>query len=311
MGLINKFKNLFTEEVEEEVKPIKKEVRQVEIAAPKRETRETRTTNTDMIPVSDSNVINKEEKFSFPLYFDDKDFDDLEKPKKNEHVSKKEIKKEAYQGAKAQPKVEVSKFRTSPIISPVYGILDKNYKKEDISNRIEKPTDYPRKPRHMTVDDIRNKAFGTLEDDLADTLFGNNSILFKDKDDESDLVEDITNTVMSEEDLDLDIFKELKYDEEKNESENFDEEQFSDVEDMLEEKEELNDDNEDLDEDTANLAKQLEEQKKKLDEINEYINENSEEIDDLEEDKSEEQDDLTESELLNLVDEMYEKRDEE
>ena len=36
MGLMDKFKNLFTEEVEE-VKPIKKEVRHVEIKAPKKE----------------------------------------------------------------------------------------------------------------------------------------------------------------------------------------------------------------------------------------------------------------------------------
>ena len=36
MGLMDKFKNLFTEEVTEE-KPIKKEVRHVEIPAPKRE----------------------------------------------------------------------------------------------------------------------------------------------------------------------------------------------------------------------------------------------------------------------------------
>ena len=36
MGLLDKFKNLFSDEVEEDNKPIKKEVIQVEIASPKR-----------------------------------------------------------------------------------------------------------------------------------------------------------------------------------------------------------------------------------------------------------------------------------
>ena len=78
MGLMDKFKNLFTEEVEE-VKPIKKEVRHVEIKAPKKEPEEMPKKEENTI--SDSTTIKKEEKFVFPVYFDDKDFDDLEKPK--------------------------------------------------------------------------------------------------------------------------------------------------------------------------------------------------------------------------------------
>ena len=51
-------------------------------------------------------------------------------------------------------------FKPSPIISPIYGILDKNYKKEDVVTKKEVriTSNYTR--RNMNVDDIRNKAYG-------------------------------------------------------------------------------------------------------------------------------------------------------
>ena len=85
--------------------------------------------------------------------------------------------KEPYQG---NTKIETKppKFKPTPIISPVYGILDKNYHKEDIvskSDREYKSVD------GLSVDSIREKAYGTLEDELENTLFGSNSILFKEE----------------------------------------------------------------------------------------------------------------------------------
>ena len=85
--------------------------------------------------------------------------------------------KEPYQG---NTKIETKppKFKPTPIISPVYGVLDKNYHKEDIvskSDREYKSVD------GLSVDSIRKKAYGTLEDELENTLFGSNSILFKDE----------------------------------------------------------------------------------------------------------------------------------
>ncbi len=57
-------------------------------------------------------------------------------------------------------------FRPSPIISPIYGILDKNYKKEEIIPKREvRLTSYAKE--HMSVDDVRRKAFGSLADDIA------------------------------------------------------------------------------------------------------------------------------------------------
>ena len=55
------------------------------------------------------------------------------------------------------------KFKPSPVISPVYGVLDKNYKKEDIVVRNEEK-------KIIDVDSVRKKAFGTLEEDIEKTL---------------------------------------------------------------------------------------------------------------------------------------------
>ena len=51
-------------------------------------------------------------------------------------------------------------FKPSPIISPIYGILDKNYKKEDVVQKkdIRITTNYTRS--NVNVDDVRNKAYG-------------------------------------------------------------------------------------------------------------------------------------------------------
>ena len=73
-----------------------------------------------------------------------------------------------------QPKV----FKPSPIISPIYGILDKDYKKDEIKTRDivnNKPTNI----KITSYDVVRRKAYGTLEDDLEDTLNSMESISIK------------------------------------------------------------------------------------------------------------------------------------
>ena len=58
---------------------------------------------------------------------------------------------------------EKNYFKPSPIISPIYGILDKNYKKEDVVQKkeIRLTTNFSRS--NVSVDDIRNKAYGEKE----------------------------------------------------------------------------------------------------------------------------------------------------
>ena len=148
--------------------------------------------------------------FRFPAV-DDQEFrdDPYEEPKIVEVVEKKDVKVEdysnlyhgrreemhheyrekeepvLYQGGKEhEPAISIREyggayekketktgFKPSPIISPIYGILDKNYKKEEIVPKKEvRLTSYAKE--HMSVDDVRRKAYGNLDDDIVADIEG-------------------------------------------------------------------------------------------------------------------------------------------
>lgn len=195
MGFFEKVKNMFTEEVEEEVK-----VEQV-----KREEPRVTVEPIDTEPVKLENTIEEEPTYSKTVFFDDNDFEDLKLNKKEEPV--KSFEREY--GIRTDYKKEEEKkvFKPTPIISPVYGILDKNYHKEDIVSKND--VIRPKEEKLSKIDTIRNKAYGTLEDELENTLFGNNSILFKQIEEPEAIeeIERIDENVLS--DLTEDIGKEL------------------------------------------------------------------------------------------------------
>ena len=228
MKLFEKVKNMFTEEIEEEKPIIKKEVRHVEIPTPKVEEKEVEE--------------KKEEKL---LFFDDKDFEDLEREEKIIKPLPKKEEPLPYKGVKPVISDEPKKvFKPSPIISPVYGVLDKNYKKDDIITKKSPRSSYH--SENITVDDVRKRAFSTLEDDLKNEILEDDYIVSK-----REVVED-----------DLDIFKDI----EENEDEVINNKKVDIVDnDAFED---------DLLDDTEYLSKKLEEQKRKLDEINDIINDN-------------------------------------
>lgn len=65
-----------------------------------------------------------------------------------------------------EKKEEKSYFKPSPIISPIYGVLDKNYKKDDVKEKKEvRLTTYSR--TNVSVDDIRDKAYGVEKEPPA------------------------------------------------------------------------------------------------------------------------------------------------
>lgn len=59
-------------------------------------------------------------------------------------------------------------FTPSPIISPVYGVLNENYKKEDIVSKSEKKE--TSRTTVLDLDSVRRKAYGTLEDEIELSL---------------------------------------------------------------------------------------------------------------------------------------------
>ena len=54
-----------------------------------------------------------------------------------------------------------SKFQPTPIISPIYGILDKNYRKEEVIDRKDRPSSYVSR-KNADLDSIRKKAYGNV-----------------------------------------------------------------------------------------------------------------------------------------------------
>ena len=121
-------------------------------------------------------------KFNFPLDLEE----EYTKPKTNNvnvlDVEKEKLKDRAPEKRTLYPPKEevVSKktFKASPVISPVYGILDKNYKKDEV---IEKDEDASMKRASKKVDfeSVRKKAFGNLVDEIKDNLMCENCELYK------------------------------------------------------------------------------------------------------------------------------------
>lgn len=105
-----------------------------------------------------------EQKFSFPE-FDDEDFMvTSKKPEPIIPVQKEEPKRVLYQGSKR--KEEAKRFKPSPIISPIYGLLDN----QGNSIKEENGADKTSKNEEVTIDEVRKKAYGSLDEELEDTM---------------------------------------------------------------------------------------------------------------------------------------------
>jgi len=193
MGLVSKLKNILFEEEEVEIPVIEKKEKKI-VSQPeykevpqKEEVRTLEETNyrnfyNDLEPaikeerrqeeinryqqevVSEREIFKSENTFNFPA-FDEEEFESaLPKRSSNvmEYERKKIEKKNEYKRPERKEEVKDTKvkFKPSPIISPVYGILDKNYTPDDITSRSDNLN-----TRTLDVDSVRKKAFGTLEVD--------------------------------------------------------------------------------------------------------------------------------------------------
>ena len=112
-----------------------------------------------------SRVVKNEIEFKFPE-FDDDDFMINRNESKPEPIIKEKPKPvPLYQGSKR--KEETKRFRPSPIISPIYGLLDNegnSIKKDSELNSSFKNND------EVTYDDVRKKAYGIVDEELSNTL---------------------------------------------------------------------------------------------------------------------------------------------
>lgn len=193
MGVFTKLKNIFydeeyIEEPEEEIKIEKPTKREFKREVKKEEVDDTprvseikitgyvdEPVNTKKIEketVKEENSFdNERDLFKSEKSFNFTQFDDEELPPRR-NVMDYETRTSSYkkevqnQIPNEQPKV----FKPSPVISPIYGILDKDYRKEEIVAKSKSKEKEIVSTSATTYDSIRKKAYGTLEDDLEDTL---------------------------------------------------------------------------------------------------------------------------------------------
>lgn len=163
MGLFDKLKNIFIEEelvddtgVEKEVAiPPKKE--EIEIKEIKNDAPVVKEVKEEVNEASDRSLVDTKENFKFPIIFEEDDFKEEKRRTKSINVLERENTKyepEIRREAKPQKKV----FKPSPVISPVYGVLDKNYSKEDITSKDGLLNDSEDK---IDIDYVIKKAYGS------------------------------------------------------------------------------------------------------------------------------------------------------
>ena len=157
MGLLNKIKGILFEEVEEdevvntpkseEKKPIAEKIE------PQKKVEEVETPKVNVVkPKAEVEQLNERELFksdnTSPFFdFDEEEFSNMsrvQKPKTTnvmEYERKKRVEKRYDMGNFSKIErtevVEKKKFKPSPIISPVYGILNEDYKPEDIKSKTD------------------------------------------------------------------------------------------------------------------------------------------------------------------------------
>ncbi len=183
MGLFSKIKNILFEEEEIEV-PVKEPKKEQKVKEEVEVEPEIKLEKAKQVvdESEDVTLFEKEPTFNFPD-FDEDEFENTlpkykEEPKKEEpklyFEHQRELKKEEPKKEELRHKSDIrsigrgyapldkpvrdnapKKFVPSPIISPVYGILDKDYHPDDILAR----EDADLKRNRLDVDSVRKKAF--------------------------------------------------------------------------------------------------------------------------------------------------------
>lgn len=193
MGVFSKIKNIFYDEEyvddEEEIKiekPIKKEVVETkpkieEIKINKEEIKPLEDNRKIEDTFSERELFRSERTFNFTELDDEEDLPprrsvlDLNNnnyTNQTNNYNSYTNKPKEVETVKEQPKM----FKPSPVISPIYGILDKDYKKEEIVQKQPSTQNTAIKDSASTYDIVRRKAYGTLEDELEDTFNAMNKL---------------------------------------------------------------------------------------------------------------------------------------
>ena len=211
MSFINKVKNFFYEDVEEDDEEFeareaaKREARLRKEEEKKRKQEQTRMerfqrqervepTKPSNDDLSERELFKAERTFNFPMDLGDDIFDETEIIPEIKEETRKEVKEEKnlYARPSKQPTAVTSvrpsykeenvgpkKFQPSPVVSPVYGILDKNYTVDDVVERtLSKTKEFSLEKKSVDFDTVRNKAYKELDDEIEKTLTGKKDIFY-------------------------------------------------------------------------------------------------------------------------------------
>lgn len=250
--------------------------------------------------IIEENVV-PQRRFNFPLDFED-ELPRERNVRQNSNINVLKVEKEKERKVselypKKEEVKEKPKFKATPVISPVYGILDKNYHKDEVKEKTEEVV-MKRPSKKVDFETVRKKAFGNLADDIKDNLMCENCELYKEVKkisslNEDDLLYDLTLDTPSKEELTI----EKCYDNYEDFGVSYEKE---DVKDIIEseEKEEVNIiNNNEIDSVPEKIStKELyEEEEEKIDEPVAI----------------EKQEAKIEDDFFDLVDSMYKERDDE
>lgn len=136
--------------------------------------RESENTRRSSDVISDREIIGtrSNNNFSFPIEMDEPE-SISEVRYSNQNILQKEREKSVSDLYTKKEEPKPKKFRPTPVISPVYGVLDKNYTKDEVKVQDENSYEIQRPSRKIDFETVRNKAFGTLTDDIKNNLCEN------------------------------------------------------------------------------------------------------------------------------------------
>ena len=291
MGLLNKIKGILFEEVEEdevvntskaeEKKPIAEKIE------PQKKVEEVETPKANVVkPKAEVEQLNERELFksdnTSPFFdFDEEEFSNMsrvQKPKPSTNVLEYERKKKmekrydmgSFTKVERTEVVEKKKFKPSPIISPVYGILNEDYRPEDIKNKSEVSTN-----NTLDFNSVRKKAFGEEVKEEPKTTYYEETVTVKLKENDEEKkqkVKTIDELLENTSDVTIDV-EEPKVEEKL---------------DAINEDSEVND-YEKIDEDLEELTPKKDVEKSEYEKV--------------------EDDDTLENDLFDLIDSMYDNRE--
>lgn len=301
MGLLEKVKNFFYDEdyeEDEEKEEIKKTIKPKKEKIKVTELKEEKHQKLDRQDISERQLFQAERTFNFPVDVEDEYYGIKEEKedkinKVEERVYKREepeYKSTMYSGIRDYAKTEVKeepkqekRFKPTPVISPIYGIMDKNYKKEDIMIDSAKEVTTPKK---VDYDSVRKRAYSNVykEEQQEDNTKG----IFYNLDEEEN--ENSTD----DDDVKI-IYNDVTFDENEEDDENV---TIGQKIEEYENKEESDDEQDDISYDEDEYTEDN-------DEVDDYEEENNDYDENEIDEESQILSETKEQDLFNLIDNMY------